>query len=83
MSVIVFANVCHKRLNLLSMTLAELSERFRLHERASTQQAFAKSRQNVVVVLLSGANVRLLGVVIQLAAGAVPDKAHANAVEVG
>lgn len=32
-------------------------------------------------LLRKGANVRLLGLVIQRAAGAVPDKAHANAVE--
>eukprot|EP00913_Durusdinium_trenchii_P030952 g28990.t1 len=38
-------------------------------------------RRRSIMARLKGANVRLLGVVIQLAAGAVPDKAHANAVE--
>jgi len=38
-------------------------------------------RRRAIIARLKGANVRLLGLVIQRAAGAVPDKAHANAVE--
>ena len=34
-----------------------------------------------MAVLSPGANVRLLGSVIECAAGALPDKSHANAVE--
>ena len=38
-------------------------------------------RRRVIVARLKGANVRLLGAVIQRAAGAVADRSHANAVE--
>lgn len=38
-------------------------------------------RRRSIIARLKGASVRLLGLVIQLAAGSVPDKGHANAVE--
>ena len=38
-------------------------------------------RRGAITARLQGANVRLLGVVIQCAAGALPEKAHANAVQ--
>ena len=51
-----------------------------LYEQIPIQLPFG-DLHSIHQLLRKGANVRLLGLVIQRAAGAVPDKAHANAVE--